>query len=134
MWGITKNPTFKKTTPSKPRSLKNVLRYPPQNIFHSISLVSVGHRPQIHFIKNFCFFNNFNWLLIFVVILYGKSSLHNYTKLENMHYLIMYFVNLVRINFLVESFNTFGRRQPVTGAETFETLKIPPPSKTAKIV
>ena len=73
-------------------------------------------------------------MLIFVVILYGKSSLHNYTKLENMHYLIMYFVNLVRINFLVESFNTFGRRQPVTGVENFETLKYLPPSKPVKIV
>ena len=44
----------------------------------------------------------------------------------------MYFVNLVRIKFLVESFNTFGRRQPVTGAEKFETLKIPPPFKNGK--
>ena len=69
---------------------------------------------------------------IFVVIIYCKSSLHNYTKLEKMHYLIMYFVNLVRIKFLVESFNTFGRPQPVTGAGKFETLKIPPPFKNGK--
>ena len=99
---------------------------------YSISLVSVGLRPPDPPYQNFCFFNNFNWLLIFVVIIYGKSSLHNYTKLEKMHYLIMYFVNLVRIKFLVESFNTFGRPQPVTGAGKFETLKIPPPFKNGK--